>query len=924
MATLEGYKAYSPTWEGVGTQFGISLTISLACLGAHEALRARPDFRHLFSARSYLSKSTSPLQSPKFLGWVSDIWKIEETFILHNIGLDAVLYLRFLKMLLQIVGLMVISVMPILLPLDYINREVDESILGTVQEFSITGVGSDGFKIFIHALLNSSMACLALVLIYRNTVEFVQLRRIHFLKEANDGNPRCRTVMVTNIPDPLCDEDRLRDHFESLGLGEVHCVQLLRYPAKLIEYRTRRKKALLELEKAHTQMARALLAAVETGHLTEEVFVRHDKGWEYNELLRYLRDPFDFNNTPCPESMHHKLMLRHSIETGRLSVWDLLFRLDSKLLAPYQPRHRTEYKTGRLCHSIDYWFNKLVILDRRIQTLRSGSSGGAHLGNGLHTLATSTAFVTFANPASAQLCAQSIIHPSINCCQTYLAPEPKDILWHNHTLSRSSRISRKIVVNAITWALIILWLIPVVFLLPLLSFDSLSKKYPVLMEFSRDHPWAESMLQTLVPATLLAIFMSSLPHIIFYVTSMEAWKTFSLCERAAAIRYYYFCVFNVLLLFLLGPSIFTVFLEALNNKFNAVQEFATRIPRGAAFFINYVIFNTCYQFMELLCLGCPLVLSLISWSFPNTPRERQRMERTWAFPYYYYIPNHLLIFVIVLTYSTVNPIMIPVGGLYFLCTYFIFKNQFVYSYIKRYESNGRIWNLLVRFLTDGVILAQMTTASIVTLKGQYYADIPIVITLFATFYFKYYYRKTFRLRLKYVPLVSLKEAESSPRSSIDASSPDPPPSNQNPKTPQPTLDESAPVATNYEDIEEQRGRIYFAQAFSHPAMVKPIPMAMLLAKNPEQLHYDLYNDVLDVDFISPTPCFNAPRDMASPTASTGIADAITYVEDGIDPFQSSPFANYDMQNSHYSFTESDLRLPSMLPGVPHRPSEDVP
>ncbi|KAI0243766.1 hypothetical protein L0F63_000698 [Massospora cicadina] len=913
MATLEGYKVYSPTWEGVGTQICISLAISLTCLGAHEALRNRPDFRHLFSARCYLTRSASPPPSQKFLGWVVDVWRVEETFILHNVGLDAVLYLRFLKMLLQIVGLMVVSVMPILLPLDYINRVVDESIQGTVQEFSITGVGGDTIRLFIHTLLNSSVAALVLGLIYRNTVEFIQLRRIHFLKEANDGNPRCRTVMVTNIPDPLCDEDRLRGHFETLGLGEVSCVQLLRYPAKLIEYRTRRKKALLELEKAHTRLARAVLAAVKDGSLSDATFANHGNGWEYRELLRYLRDPPAFNSAPCPESARGKLVLRNSIEAGRLSVWDLLLRLDAKMLAPYQPRHRTDCKAGRLGHAIDYWFNKLAVLDRRIRTLRSGISGGARLGIGLHTLATSTAFVTFANPASAQLCAQSIIHPSINRCQTYLAPEPKDILWRNHALSRSSRVSRKLVVNVVTWALIILWLIPVVLLLPLLSFDTLTRSYPNLMAFSQRNPWAESMLQTLVPATLLATFMSTLPHIIFYVTSMEAWKTFSLCERQAAIRYYYFCIFNVLLLFLLGPSVFTVFIEAINNQFNILEVFATRIPRGAAFFINYVIFNTCYQFMELLCLCCPLGLSLVSLTFPRTPRERRRLEHPWAFPYYYYIPNHLLIFVIVLTYASVNPVMIPVGGLYFLCTYFIFKHQFVYAYVKRYESNGRIWNLLVRFLTDGVAIAQLTTACIVTLKGHYLADLPILLTLFLTFYFKYYYRKTFRLRLKYVPLVSLKEAEDTPRSSVDAHSPPPSPPTPrpalSPELPHPSFRGCSPAAAHGgEGLEEPRGRVYFAHAFSHPALVQPIPTAMLLSKSPDRLRYDLYNEVVEVDVISPTSGCNAPRDIANPVPSAEAYDveAATCVEDGDEAFHAGACHIFSPNNSRGSFPEFDL------------------
>ncbi|KAI9292750.1 DUF221-domain-containing protein, partial [Neoconidiobolus thromboides FSU 785] len=933
MATLDEYKAYSPTWPGIGSQIAVSASISLACLGVHELFRKRSDFRHLFSARCYLPKNPSPPPSKQFLGWARTIWRIEETFILHNVGLDAVLYLRALKLIFQVMIFLTVIVMPILLPVNYFNDGVPEGVKGTVQEFSITGVGKGSNKFWVHTLLSSVISLVVLYLIYKNTVDFVQLRRIHFLKEANDGNPRCRTVMVTNIPEVLCDEVRLRDHFESLGLGQVHCVQLLKYPHKLIDYMGRRKKALIGLETAHTELARNLLLAVKEGHLLEEAFLKYDNGWEYQQINQYLRDPQRFSNAICSEETKLKLMLQTSIESETISIWDIILRLNYQILAPFHPYHRTGYKTGKRCQSISYFYNKIIILDRRINKLRNENENDKDSSQHLYSDVTSTGFVTFANPASAQLCAQSIIHPSINKCQTYLAPEPKDILWKNHTMSKSSKLIRKVLVNVITWILIIAWLIPVIPLLSLVSFDSLSLTYPELAKFGRNYPLAQSLLQTLVPATLLAIFMSILPHILYIISSIESWKTFSGFERAVAIRYHYFCIFNVVFLFLLGPAFIDLFLKTLESKYNFVEEFATKIAGGAAFFINYVIFNICYQFMELLILASPFILSFMSWVFPKSPRERKVLEHSWPFPFFYHIPNHLLIFVIVATYSTVNPFIIPFGLIYFFTSYFIFKHNFIYCYIKRYESNGKIWNLFVRFLTDGLIISQLTNACILITNAVYYALIPTSFTLMTIFYFKYYYRKTFRQRLMYIPLDSLKEAEPSPRSSIHRrSSPSSPraslevpsglrmphfkkdlmfnspsplvspatlPASRNTKlTERPALPESflftvsdpsgkktnilepsnsdafdrslsaISEANGEDDIEEQPNWIYYAQAFTHPALTKPIPKELCVSKYPHNIHYDLYKDVLKLDLIASTSESHPPRNLIVPDESS--------------------------------------------------------
>lgn len=64
---------------------------------------------------------------------------------------------------------------------------------------------------------------------------------------------------------------------------------------------------------------------------------------------------------------------------------------------------------------------------------------------------TSTAFITFKNAASAQLCAQSVVSQRIGGYNVRMAPEPRDILWENLTASKENRGMRRVIINSSIW-----------------------------------------------------------------------------------------------------------------------------------------------------------------------------------------------------------------------------------------------------------------------------------------------------------------------------------------------------------------------------------------------------------------------------------------------------------------------------------------
>lgn len=98
-------------------------------------------------------------------------------------------------------------------------------------------------------------------------------------------------------------------------------------------------------------------------------------------------------------------------------------------------------KSRKQKSAIDHYLKKFNVIDHRVQQLRATERGKA----------TGTGFVTFYNPASAQLCAQSVISAVPNRSLVQMAPEPRDVAWENHTVSIKNRQLRKWIISGLVW-----------------------------------------------------------------------------------------------------------------------------------------------------------------------------------------------------------------------------------------------------------------------------------------------------------------------------------------------------------------------------------------------------------------------------------------------------------------------------------------
>ncbi|GBB84269.1 hypothetical protein RclHR1_01090008 [Rhizophagus clarus] len=784
MATIET-AYYSSTYLGLATQLGISTSISVYCLLQFEWNRRKKSMQYLYTPRTRLAKNASPQIPPGLFSWIRATIFLKDDFYFNNVGLDALMHIKFLKMAFQFVLFNAVIVGSILMPINYTasnirEKEVPRLSLSNIDPLNIT-------ILWAHVVCTYIVSISWMYLLYINYYEYMKLHQQHLLNKVLNGSITERTVMISRIPQDLRSEEKLQDFISKLGLGEVESARMVRLTGKLDRRIARRESALMSLEKAHIQLAKNVYYAIKRRRLLGTGFWARLFGYNNdinsfnletgegrdNQRIHNLVDRLDIrkrrrtNTNESTSENKNENVIRHSKlpTSGTFSsndlmdredgygrqflIWNALRHISKNVLDKYQPTHRKGF-FGEKEISIDTFLKKFNYLDRRIAELRSKSIQEPPY------KVTSTGFVTFKNHISAQLCAQSIMSSIPHTCTTKMAPEPRDILWDNLTKNFKEKLVRYIFVNACVWALIIFWLFPIIAFLTLTTIDSLSSKIKFLGPFLETTPIIRTLLQNVLPTVLVTFFMSFLPWILMELSKQEAFPSYSELEKAVLTRYYYFCIFNVFIVFLLGSTFLSSIFDVLRQPTSILEVLAYALPRGATFFISYVIFNTCTHGLELVQVGSQLFLHIILTSrlIATTPRMLQRVTHPWSFPYYYYYPNHILVFVITVTYSVINPLILVFSVLYYGFALIVFKHQFAYCYVRRYEAGGKFYRRVFRYTTDGLIIFQLTIIGVIWLRKGIATGALLIPLLIGTGYFKYYCYKTFYSRTHYLALDS--------------------------------------------------------------------------------------------------------------------------------------------------------------------------
>ncbi|KAJ7244147.1 hypothetical protein B0H12DRAFT_1236191 [Mycena haematopus] len=223
----------------VGTQAVLMSAISLATLVLFNLLRPRNKIIYEPKVKYHVGDKSPPRIGDSFCGWLPPLLHAKEPELLEKIGLDAVAFLRFLRLMRQMFAGIAILTCCILIPVNFLyNRaHVDPKKRDALSMLTIRDV--KGNSIYLHVAVSYLITILVVGFIFLHGRAMVNLRQQWFKSPEYLKSFYARTLSITNVPKRLQKDVGL---IEILGkslpypITSVHMARDVGDLPQLIEY----------------------------------------------------------------------------------------------------------------------------------------------------------------------------------------------------------------------------------------------------------------------------------------------------------------------------------------------------------------------------------------------------------------------------------------------------------------------------------------------------------------------------------------------------------------------------------------------------------------------------------------------------------------------------------------------------------------
>lgn len=300
-----------------------------------------------------------------------------------------------------------------------------------------------------------------------------------------------------------------------------------------------------------------------------------------------------------------------------------------------------------------------------------------------------------------------------------LAPPPADIQWRNLHVGPSDKWSRWLTANMLLLVLMVAIIAPVAIishLRPLLDSARAS------IAENSSHP---QMVLVFNYTPALVVFLVNsllLPFLIELAANFEQHDTVSSKARSVFRKNAFFLTLNTIIVPSLALNSIAAFIQlTYNTQWERWQEIVGTVflQSSGHFFIQYTIHAA------LLGAGAQF-LDLSQWiwrswklAFAVTAKERARAREVAPFDFGYWYSARLVVLSLVVLYSCMVPLIVPVGVLFFLMSHWVDSFNFragVYS--SRVDTNGVLESTLLRHVFLHAALFQFAMGSFFVVQGS--------------------------------------------------------------------------------------------------------------------------------------------------------------------------------------------------------------
>ncbi|KAF7782412.1 hypothetical protein Agabi119p4_1788 [Agaricus bisporus var. burnettii] len=618
--------------------------------------------------------------------WLPALIRYPAEDIIHKNGLDAYMFLRYIKLLIWIFLVFTLSTFVVIIPADAVGITSDKEGLERISWTNIIQP-RDQSRFSAHIVVAYVLTFFVVWMIRREMAYFVNLRHQFLISPSHSRLAQARTVLITSVPDELANERDLRS-FASFVPGGVDRVWLYRDTRSLNDVFERRQDTCLKLEAAGSSL---LVQAV--------------SAWR-------------------KKIKHHKKAInrKRKDEEGLTISNDLAIPpltrafLDELVPPAKRPHHRTGFlgMIGQKVDTIDWCTKEIAELNGILHKERENIVKGKFLGS---------AFIRCNLQMGAHVLAQCVsYHEPSTMYSKWMEAHPKDIVWHNLDDGALEVRGRYLTSWAATVGLIIAWAFPVGFIGTLSNLSGFCVKFHWLNWLCAAPKPVLGLIQGVLPPALLAALFSLLPFILRGLAWYECIPRYSLIAVSVYKRFYFFLLIHGFLIVTLSSGITRAIQNIIENPAKTVQELASQLPGASVFFLTYMVTQGLAGAGAALVQLAPLALHFLrKWFLGRTPRQAYGV--TFLMPHAdlsVIFPRLSLLATIGFAYSVLSPLINLLAFITYLTYYLAWK--FLLSQVidqpDELETGGLYFPMAINNLFVGLYIEQVSLACLFFLKAS--------------------------------------------------------------------------------------------------------------------------------------------------------------------------------------------------------------
>ncbi|KAI9308758.1 hypothetical protein BJ944DRAFT_236715 [Cunninghamella echinulata] len=689
--TFQEQKAHEANLDlkAMGIQIGINLGISILVVTGFCILR--PKHNLVYAPKyKYLSENKKPPKiGNEYFGWVKVLFRAKDDFLLERLGYDAILFLKFLRLLRRILLIMSIIGVFALIPMNIVaTRNTGQYEVG-IDVLTISGINYLNGKLSETSDLRwywspfTATWLFTLIIMYfihSFSNEYIKLRQRYFREE---GNEAAKTVLLSNLPHDIRSDEKLKAWVESLGIIKHKITDSL-------------------IGVANTKLT--------------SLYEEHELAVEHLEiaLASYLND--------------------------------------GKKIAKNRPTMRVGGFLGiggKKVDVIEYYTKLVSDLDAKIKELRhstkkAGNYGWISFQQIEHAQEAETIINKYVRINGKKH------EPHLNV-DARPSPLSRDLIWANLSLDKTKRQVKRWSGRLIYWVFTFLWMIPIGAFAATSNLINLLHFIPNSDVFIEDHAVLMGLIESYFTPIIMSLFFLLLPAFFRFICQQQAYRTHTTLDRKVFLKLYVFFIINNFLVFTLVNIFIGIFgqIHAIvtsgtltdENVGSYVVQLAKNISDVSTFWVNYVCMKGLGLTMEL-CQVLPLmILTIRKWISRPSPRQLREYARPPPFDYPQGYSLLVFFFTIALLYSAMAPLVLPFALMYFSIASLVYKYMLMYIFVTKLETGGKMWPVLFQTINIGLILFQVIMIIILNLKSGYIQSYCLIPLPFITLAFQWFYSR---------------------------------------------------------------------------------------------------------------------------------------------------------------------------------------